>query len=87
MRQMEEVGGDRSAGSVEDALSKLVDEQDAESVQYDLIVQSLVMVAIQLLLVKAMTRSRTKRHKQTLDDHDHNDAATSSFSFAFARPK
>ena len=88
MRQMEEAGGDADgAGSVEDALSKLVDEQDAESVQYDLIVQSLVMVAIQLLLVKAMTRSRTKRHKQTLDDHDHNDAATSSFSFAFARPK
>ena len=88
MRQMEEAGGDADgAGSVEDALSKLVDEQDAESVQYDLIVQSLVMVAIQLLLVKAMTRSRTKRHKQTLDDHDHNNATTSSFSFAFARPK
>jgi hypothetical protein len=40
-------------------------------------------------LVKAMTRSRTKRHKQTLDDHDHNDATSSpsSFGFAFARPK
>ena len=88
MRKMEEAGVDAdSAGSVEDALSKLVDEQDAESVQYDLIVQSFVMVAIQLLLVKAMTRLRTKRHKQTLDYHDHNDATTSSFSFAFARPK
>lgn len=87
MRQMKE-GGD--SGSVEDSLSlsTQVAEQENESVQYDLIVQSFVMVGIQLLLVKAMTRSRMKRHKQTLDDHDHNDVTSSSaFSFAFARPK
>ena len=88
MRQMKESGD--SGSSVEDSLSlsSQVAEQENESVQYDLIVQSFVMVGIQLLLVKAMTRSRMKRHKQTLDDHDHNDATSSSaFSFAFARPK
>lgn len=87
MRQMKESG---DSGSVEDSLSlsSQVAEQENESVQYDLIVQSFVMLGIQLLLVKAMTRSRMKRHKQTLDDHDHNDATSSSaFSFAFARPK
>mmetsp|Transcript_8020 Transcript_8020/g.22376 ORF Transcript_8020/g.22376 Transcript_8020/m.22376 type:complete len:648 (-) Transcript_8020:9789-11732(-) len=86
MRQMKEAGGNSAGSGVEDSLPALVAEQDGENVQYDLIVQSFVMIAIQLLLVKAMTRSRTKRHKQTLDDHDHSDA-TSSFSFAFAQPK
>lgn len=87
MRQMKESG---DSGSVEASLSlsTQVAEQENERVQYDLIVQSFVMVGIQLLLVKAMTRSRMKRHKQTLDDHDHNNATSSSaFSFAFARPK
>jgi len=67
-------------GSRDLRLSETVDE-----VQYELIAQSFVMIAVQLLLVTALARSRMKSAKRMLDDHDHNDTmqlfCTTSGSF------
>jgi len=56
-------------------------ETSGEDLPYDLVIQSVVMIAVQLLLVKAMAQCRRIRTKRSLDDHNH-----SSFDAPGLRP-
>mmetsp|Transcript_20991 Transcript_20991/g.31531 ORF Transcript_20991/g.31531 Transcript_20991/m.31531 type:complete len:458 (+) Transcript_20991:176-1549(+) len=56
------------------------DHRKADKVHFDLVMQSLVMIGIQLLLLSAVTRRRRLSNKEKVDDDDDNTSFTVSNS-------